>query len=205
MKAGTICWMAVALVWGSSAAAAGEIRTFAMEGTITYVNDPLHMLDWINVGSDRMVYTFSFDSEAPDMNPHPYGAEYNGLSAILRVGEHTILASAPMIGIAHPFDAFRLESELHFNSDFFGSAFLTLSDQAENNALVDVSLPSTPYPLDVWEFRHFDFGMDVPQSEYPFVVTLTLGGDIDSFYIVPEGASVLLLLLGFLFVRRRRS
>jgi hypothetical protein len=195
-----LCVAAAALTGPVSRA---EVRTFAMEGMVSYKNDPLNMIDWVDFG-DRMVYTFSFDSETPDLNPLTSVAEYEGLSATLRVADTSIAVTPPRILIGNTLDIFRLHSDLTLNSSF-GDAFLTLSDQADRNALTDTSLPTVPYDLAPWELKHFDFGIDIPQSGYPPVVTLTFGGNIDAFYIVPEPVSMALLLLGSPLVGRGHS
>jgi hypothetical protein len=174
-------------------AARAEVRTFAMEGSVSYKDDPLNMLKWVNVG-DRMVYTFSFDSEAPDTSPLTSGAEYGGLWATLGVGDTQLAVDAPDILIGHPSDIFRLHSLFQFGP-YNGDAFLTLADQgAISDALTDVSLPSVPYDLAPWALKYFDIGIYVPQTGYPPILSLGFFGDIDSFHIVPEPATLVLLI-----------
>jgi hypothetical protein len=196
--------VAFALVASAAPGARAEVRTFVMEGSVSYKNDPLQMLDWVHFG-DRMVYTFAFDSNAPDADPSIQVGVYDGLWAWLRVGDTPISVSAPGIIIQHPSDLFRLHSELVFAS-YEGDAYLTLADQsAISDALTNTSLPTIPYDLAPWQSKEFSIGIDVPQPGYPPIVTLTFGGNIDAFYAVPEPATLALLMPILLLARRRNS
>ncbi len=204
MRIGKLSWIAGALVCGMVGVAHGEIRTFAMEGTVSYISDPLGMLDWVDVGSDRLVYTFSFDSDAVDADNSPSVGVYDGLSASLQVGSTPITVSAPRIIIQHPVDLFRMQSHLIFGS-YQGDAFLTLADQTDNNALTDAVLPIVPYDLGPWQLKYFGIGIYVPQPGYPDTLTIGFGGDIESFYVIPEPTSLTLLFPGLLVIRRKHT
>jgi hypothetical protein len=180
----------------------GEVRTFVMEGNVTVIQNPTGALDFVHLG-DRVVYTFTFDSNAPDLDPVPAVGEYTFLAGSLLVGSNPIPLTPQGILVGHPLDLFEVQSGAAMSGLTNTYARLTLDDQAESNALVDASLPVAPYDLALFQYKGFviqGLGPVIPPGTYPSISNLE--GSIDRFYAVPEASSVLLLCLGGLLLKR---
>jgi len=186
----------VALAWPLAAQAA--VLTFVFGGHATYVNksDPSGVLTFGAVG-DRVVYTFSFNSAAPDQDPQPGRAAYSGLGSGLLVEQQGLECEFPSIRILHPDDLFDVSAELKPNVSGIGSSgfvLFRLSDQDESNALTSVELPSVPYGLDPFANRGFYLNFHIPASSDGLSAALEMTGVIDEFYAIPEPATLLSLL-----------
>jgi hypothetical protein len=169
-----------------------------MIGRIATVQDSLGLLPFAHVG-DRVVYRFSYDSEAPDTNGTPTSAFYAGIHASLRAGTQDIsVLDAPAIEIQHPNDLFDVSSNLA-NTGLSqnltqGFVYFRLSDQPNGDALTSTDLPLIPYDLSLFLSRGFQvsfFGPPAsPPGENPYLGLFA--GTIDFFYLVPEPVSLLL-------------
>jgi hypothetical protein len=186
----------------------GTILTFVMEGTVSTVgSDPPGLPSPVGAVGDRAVYTFTFDSDAPNTSWVPWAGGYQAISSSLRIGSQELISSAPTILIQHPGDLFDLNFSVEPPAPEILSAngYFSLNDQAESNALVDVSLPLLPYDLGLFAFKSFTINLLGPpppgQSSQSIVY---LSGAIDEFYAVPEPGCVLLLVLALAAAFKRR-
>lgn len=183
----------------------GAILTFTMEGSINEVIDPAGLLTFAGVG-DRAVYTFSFNSDAPDGSPSASRGTYSGISSGLQVKDVTFTGYAPEMLVQHPGDLFEVSSWANVNlpgMDPLGFAIFDLVDDVANNSLTDTLLPLEPLNLEPFHVRSFGLsfwpvggGHDRP--------TLYLIGTVTSF--TPEPASLAAMAVGLgLLTRPRRG
>jgi hypothetical protein len=185
-------------------ASQGAVLTFTMGGEITQVDDSLGLLDFAGVG-DRVSYTFSFDSQTPDVNPTPTLGEYHGSTADLYVEDRQFrmtTSGAPWIEVQHPLDTYEVSS--HFNTALSslsptGFAQFVLYDGPESNALASDALPLTPLDLGTFQAHYFQIEFWPANSGYD-PPTLSLIGVIDTF--TPEPSCMTLLLLCAILCRR---
>ena len=132
----TVRWLAPVVAWtvlilALTGSAEGTLITWAMEGTIQAVDDPLDMIGFAQEG-ERVKYTFTFDSDTPDTNPTPTLATYYGNAAIFNVGTEWLSADAPQIDIqryptVHINDGFDVLSGLQVDG-MSGSVYFRLLD-----------------------------------------------------------------------------
>ena len=203
MKTRRCRWLPVALVVLALASAGveGAIITFGMEGEITSRYDPLGLLDWAHTG-DRVVYTFTFDTTAPDQNSTPWQGWYTGLAACLRVGLTDVAVGAPSLAVQQP-NSFIVASSLS-PGGFPGAVSFTLDDQ-DFEAIPTADPPTAPYDLSLFELRDFQLGVygpPIPPSSYSTFVYFF--GPVDSFYLVPEPCTLFTVAFGILVATRRR-
>lgn len=186
---------------------AGLIRTFAVEGVVTRITDPLGTLNFTELGAP-VRFEFSFHPETPDLNETASLGVYQGMNSSLTIGGIEISSGSPTIYIAHPRDQFWVMSDFT-HPGFEGGGFgFTLGNSSSDTALDDVSLPVTPYPLDLFPYRDMGatFLYPDPGSSSPY--RLTIAASVDRFYLVPEpasGALAIVSLTSLLFRRRRWS
>jgi len=195
-----VIWIAATVL---PATASGSILTFAFDGQVDVVDDRHGLLPFVHVG-DRVTYTFSFDSDAPDTNPYIFAAEYKGLTAFLKAGSMDMECPPPTIIIQHPGDVFDVESDINVSLPRLqpgGSIYFALIDQAESNALPNTALPTVPYDLTPFASREFSASFILPPPAYSEAASFW--GHIDRFYAVPEPATLALVLAGGLLVLAR--
>ena len=182
-------------------AARAAVLTFAMEGPITFKDDPVGLLDFAEVG-DRVVYTFSFDTDAPDTHGAPTLAVYDGIASSVLVGDRQLSSGQPLISIQEH-DLFQVFSDVAMPEGVSRIAF-TLHDR-DLVAILTKALPEEPYGLEPFEDKEFDFVLDMPPVPPDTIFTrFEFYGDIDRFYIVPEPATAVLVCLGLTAVIRKR-
>jgi len=182
--------------------------TWAMEGTIQVVDDPLGLIGFAQVG-ERVQYTFTFDSDTPDTNPTDTLATYLGTASTFRVGTTWLEAGVPQIDIqrhptVHVNDMFDVFSWFQYDG-MGGSVYFRLLDPL-GTVLPGTELPAEPYPLAGFAGASFNCTIVVPYSpSNPTTTDLVFYGTIDSFYVVPEPGSFLLLALACLIINVRRG
>ena len=207
-KTGFIPILAAFLVLALPVAAQATTLIWAMEGDIQTVDDPLGLIGFAHSG-DRVVYTFTFDSNAPDTNPSTSGGWYTGSSTTLEVGIQEVTSDFPYLEIQH-------DPSFHAN-DFFnvwshlevtgmpGSIYFRLLDPF-GTGLTNISLPLEPYDLTAFAWTEFSATIIGPPSpNNPSGTLLSFNGSVDSFYAIAEPGSLLFVLGGLAFMLRRKK
>lgn len=200
---GRILVAAAILLLTLPVASPANMLTWAMDGTIQQVSDSLG-IGFAQVGS-HVVYTFTFDSDTPNTYLGTNGATYIGDSSALAVDTTLISGGPPRMEIGrhptfHDNDMFQVVSPIESES-IHGAFFFRLMDRL-GTGLTDTSLPSQPY--DLTQFTDTYFSATVSGYNAPYGTLLTFSGNINSFYVVPEPASFVLLALTILPLTRRR-
>lgn len=191
-----ICW---------PAASQGEVLTFAFEGNVTNVNDPIGILDFVQPG-DRFVYTFSFNTDAPNIYPypHPSAAAYEGISSSLSVADFCFASGTPFMLIADlpQSDSFEVQSGIEWDHPQLLPGNRAVSVRLTWGDVFDSpSLPHYPYDLALFTYAGFYVQFTAPGGSTG--VLFGFGGDVDSMYIVPEPSTAMLLVLAALAIRGR--
>jgi hypothetical protein len=186
----------VALLFVGSAPA--EVLTFEAHGVVEYVYDPGDQLDF-DVGA-AWTLTYVFDTETEDTNGDPDLGSYPALDGVLEVAGAALPTSSPTVQVTNDLpadiqDIYRVWLALPGFPDELVTMNLTDED---GTIFSDDSLPLTPPDLGEFESANLlivRFGP--PGEDYlaeGVVQTLT-----------PEPASAGLLVLGGLWVLRRRG
>lgn len=183
----------------------GAVLTFAFEGHVTGTQGPVNLLGFGGLGS-QVVYTFTFDTTAPDAYPEDETAgQYLGLSASLGVDDARLQCQAPYLQIVHPRDYFNVWSYVDLvvpGLDPGGTVHFGLYDQTESNALTSTSLPTEPYPLGPFHNREFSMGFSTPNPAGGSAIQVGMWGAVDAFCLVPEPACMTALAVAAAICRR---
>lgn len=196
------------LLLGPPLAAQGEIVTWAMEGTIQSVTDPLGLIGFAQV-EEHVLYTFTFDRDTPDTNPTTTSATYLGSAATFAVGTTSFPAAAPQIDIQrhpsfHANDLFNVSSGLQVEG-MPGSVYFRLRDPL-GTALTDTALPPQPCPLASFAGAGFSASVSGPPSPgNPSGTLLSFTGSVDAFYAMPEPCSLMLFAMATMAFAIRRE
>lgn len=182
----------------------GEILTYAMEGTVRNVRDPVGWLSFAQL-EDRVSFAISFNSDTPHLNNSgSWHQWFDGISGAGKVGDALFTAPHPGFVVQGPTDFFRMSSTLEING-IQGDAEFGLTGYT-GGQLSHLHLLTEPYLLGDFSGKAFRFGFIgpmLPGESYP--TYLTISGDIDSFYVVPEPRSIGIFVVALTHsVRRRR-
>lgn len=187
--------MAALVALAANAHAVGEVRTWVMEGPVTYITNPAGVLDSVNLG-DRMKYTFTFDSDVQYFDPAiPIARGYGGIAADLQIGSWEIPCEVPSLGVQHPPDWFRVSSDvpLDFGYDRNNYVFAVLL----GGTLDSTFLPDEPYDISLFPGTYIQLNIySPPISPYPPYTFSSVSANVDRFYSIPEPSSMLFLLVG---------
>jgi len=187
--------VAALLVVGSAPA---EVLTFQAQGALEYVYDPGDQLDF-DVGA-TWTLTYVFDTETEDTNGDPDLGSYPAMDGVLEVDGATLPTSSPTIQVTNDLpadirDIYRVWLALPGFPDELATMNLTDED---GTIFSDDSLPLAPPDLAEFESTALLIVKYGPPGEdylaQGVVQTLT-----------PEPASAALLMLGGLWVLRRRG
>lgn len=187
-------------------ASQAAVLTFVMEGVVTGVgSDPPGLPNYAQIG-ERVKYTFTFDTAAPNLYPPNTAGYYHAVSSSLLVGGRPFGCGAPtMLVAARTF-------EVGFSVDppdstiTSGSGYFRLSNHGYEQVIWDYSPPFAPYSLSLFRGPSgFKINLVAPPLPGTYYTAIYFGGVIDTFYAIPEPASLVLLVVGIsLLVRSRR-
>ena len=197
--------LATLFVMGFCLPAAGEVRTWQMEGTVTTLNEHYGAIPFIHPG-DRIAYTFTFDSDTRDTNGGPPASCYHGTSSSLRIGSEILNAGPPNIWIQKNVGGDLVmvyTNQLASPNNQFTTGALNFDlRNPSTGSLLDTRLPNEPYDLNLFQDRGFSVNYGLPPDGYYMV---NFGGIIDSFYAIPEPGMVILFAIGCLVLGHRHK
>ncbi len=199
--------LALGLLLCLPAVSRGEVLTFGFEGDVTQVHDSVGVLNFIHPGQ-RFVYTFSFDTNAPNVYPYPFpnAASYYGISSSLTVGGFPFTTGMPFVNIYNyttPDDSFEVGSVIEWDRpELLPSGHGVSVKLIWGDVFQGVSLPRSPYDLALFQYTGFQMIFMAPGGSTG--TSLDVAGTIDSMYLVPEPAAVFMLGLATLLVARKR-
>ncbi len=178
----------------------GAVLTFAFEGEVAQVADSVGVLSFIHPGQ-RFSYTFSFDTDAPNVYPYPdlSAGSYAGISSSLMVGGFPFPTGVPVINTSdHLDDFFSVGSNIEWDRpELLPGGHGVSVELWGGDAMQSPALPQAPYELNLWTYEDFQISFIAPGGSTG--VLLSIVGSIDSMRLVPEPASALLLgFAGFL-------
>lgn len=186
-----------------------DILTFVMEGVVTGVgSDPPGLPNYAQIG-ERVKYTFTFDTAAPNLYPPSTGGYYQAISSSLLVGGRPFACGAPAMLIVA--DTFGLDFSIDAPDSTItgGSGAFRLTNQGYGQVIWDYSPPLAPYNLSLFRSLATGFGVNLfapPLPGWPYRTLHYFGGEIDSFYAIPEPVSLGFIVLGIpLLARSHRS
>jgi hypothetical protein len=196
------------LVLAASVAVASPLQaielTYILEGTITQKNDPSGLVDMLAVG-DKVVYTVLVDSETPNLTPTPGLGRYDALASDLQIASNVYDTRATHVDIVangslSPQSYFNIPIRTMF-SDSPANGYFRLTD-LDKQAIPSPLLPTVPYDFAPFEWRTLSLTINNPDvyGDYSRV-----SGTFDSLTIIPEPASLGLLVLASAFWLRRRD
>lgn len=203
-----LCLLGITPISGSAA-----ILTFAFEGHITGKHAPPGLLPFADLGAP-VLYLFTFDEGAANTYPLPGAGTYGGISAELKVAGTILSCSPPRVSITDSDhrDVFDVSSPLDVSLPGLlpgGFTYFRLYNPGTNDPIEGIELPNEPYESNLFANREFAVSFyalpDPPGSSSEL---LSVYGQIDRFYKIPEPASLACFLwAGRLLVsgRRRRS
>ena len=220
MKVGILFFLIVVIVVGLavfSPAARGELVTIRIEGVVDYVSDPFGLVDGEITAGTAITGTYTYDLTTPDSNPLAEVGDYeHGLAPSgfrmtaggyeFRTDPANVNFLIESIDNYAEVDALLLVS---YNNLFpldgitFTNITWTLHDYT-GSALSSPTISATAPVIDDWEVNLFqiggsEFGRRVPGSK-----TFGISGYMTSAVVVPEPATMFLLVAGIAVLRRRR-
>jgi hypothetical protein len=190
-------------------------------GSVNGISDPYNLLQGAVQQGDPISGFYIYDSATPDSEPgdtsvgiYEYLTSPYGMS--LSVGSLTFQTDPTNVNFTvsladnyyGPWDYYTVYSDN--NLDLNGNVtvdtiYWHLSDNT-GNALSSDILPSVPPDLSLWQYdNHFS----VDGGRYPFPspsekTLFSFGGQIDSVWLVPEPATLLLFGLAGLLIRKHK-
>jgi len=215
MKKAIITIIAAVLTLFSAAAAKAALITIAIEATVDYVRDEYNTLEGrISVG-DVITGTYTYESTTVDTNPSSDVGDYEHYSAPcgirLTVGGFVFQTDPDSIWFVveiandHPWfepdinrDNYLVGSYNNLplsNGTPVSSIYWQLDDPA-GNALSSTDLPTTAPVLSDWQS---EIGLQLDVGRYDGITA-----HVTSAVVVAEPATVLLLSVGVLLLRKRR-
>lgn len=197
-----ILWIAGITALATRPLALGEVRTWVMEGSVKNIVNPAGLLDSVHLG-DRMMYTFTFDSDLQYFDPAiPTARGYGGLAASLEIGSWAIPCELPSLGVQHPPDSFAVSSTVSLDFGYNRQNYVFA--QLLGGALDSTILPDQPYDIGLFPSSYIQLNIfSPPISPYPPYAASSVSAHVDQFYAIPEPGSLILLLLPLSLFRRR--
>ena len=209
---------ALLICFGPAVCRAAVIK-IGLTGLVDYVNDPYNLLEGGVTGGDPITGFYTYDSETPDSEPSVYDGIYQhtttpyGMS--LTVGD-LVFQTDPTnvnftIGLVNnywgdPPDFYGITSynNLTLNNGVNVDELHWQLTDYSGTALSSDMLLITPPDLSQWQSNL----LSIRGGRYPFPPDGTktlfgINGHVTSVYIIPEPATILLLAMGALALRRR--
>lgn len=191
---------------GLPAVSQGAVVTFGFEGDVANIHDPVGVLDFVHSGQ-RFVYTFSFDTDTPNVypEPNPNAGSFVGISSSLTVGGLPFTVGVPVIGTADMpgSDEFGVGSPIQWDQPgFLASGHGVSVNLLYGNVFDSPALPQVPYDLTLFTSKSFGVQFWVPGGSTGEIVGFS--GPVDSMYLVPEPATGIGLALASLIILRKR-
>ncbi len=206
MRIGRIWWIAGAIACGVTSISQGAILTFGFEGDVTNIHDPVGVLDFVEPGQ-RFVYTFSFDTDTPNIypEPNPNAGSYMGIPGSLTVGGFPFTTGDTFINIANSpgSDTFEVASSIQWDRpELLPSGHGVSVDLVWGNAFDSPALPQASYELCLFTYKWFQVLFQIPGGSTGEALYIT--GEIHSMYLVPEPTTAILLALSGIKVAGKR-
>ncbi len=209
-RKGLITILAVVMLFVVCPASRADIITIGIEGVVDSIGDPYNLLENKIHQGDSTTGFYIYDSETPDSTPE---LTWNGLyehttapyGMSLTIGEiifQTDTADVDfMVNIWNNFneteDCYRITS---YNNLMIGDLLISRLDwileDYSGNALSSIELPDTPPDLLAWQSNLLIVDGFV-DDEY-----FRIDGHITDVWLIPEPATILLITLGGLLLRR---
>ena len=198
-----------------------EIIAINLTAEITGLEDPCALLNGQLAPDDIITGSYTYNSDTPDTNPYilqgfyeyfspPYGITLYGGGFVFQTDPENVEFLVE-IGNNHygSDDSYFLSSynnvPLH-NGIYVNGISWQLTDYS-GTALSSVALPTTPPVLEDWTHHSLNFNFlhitgGIPDGHGS--PSFGIGAEVTSVALVPEPATVLLLALGGLALRRKR-
>jgi hypothetical protein len=194
-----------------------EIITIGLTGLVDNVNDPCNLLGGGVTEGAQITGFYIYDSTTPDTNPLPIYGTYSHSSAPYGISltiVSVIFQTDPLkvkfsVGVANDNQGNDSYSIISYNNLTLANGVTVdnLSwDLVDNlgTAISTTDLPITPPDLSKWPFNDLyifgGIGGTPPCFDEPFQIN----GHVTSVYLVPEPATLILLVTGGLLLNRRR-
>lgn len=182
-----------------------EMLTYMTEGTIYEAHDPMGLIPFAKIG-DRVTHAVRIDSLAQSTSGHPSVGLYTGIDGTLNVGDRSSLATLPTVRVQDGAVSEIFDISSQIDIDGMQSPVASRLSAEWQNAIPGPDLPHLPYQLDlfngsrsIWILVRGPVGSDGYPTESWFTST------IDSFQVVPEPSSAVLLSVTLLFLVRRSA
>jgi hypothetical protein len=197
--------------------ARAEIIQIGLTGLVDSVTDPYNLLENGVHQNDPIAGFYIYDSATPDSKPqllyygeYVYSTTPFGISSV--VGDLTFQTNPAnvdfIIGVLNnevaSIDGYEVSS--HNNLELGNGVIVDdmgwKLDDFYGTALSSDALPLMPLDLSQWQSNYFSiYGRGLMEDDK--WVPFSIYGHVDSVYLIPEPATIILFSLGGLFLRKR--